>query len=273
MKKILALVVCAALALNLSGCCMVAIPNMLLEKKKPSQMVTAPTWQTEPGEMPTMMPESIYTEPYEEPTTEPVPETIPYINDHEPYDALIEFLLSGQLTMDNAWEHGVSHLHAYLEDPTQITYALVDIDGDGQDELLLSEDNGWCDYDMLTVQNGQLVNLFSSAERSCFRLLTDGYAVCTGSSGAAYSSIAYYHYEDGQLRLLADLYTDPYTAYEMGLIDDLDDFDWDAATFITTGDDLDNSRQVTQEELAYWNAFDSRYGEAEIDYQSIAFYP
>lgn len=97
-------------------------------------------------------------------------------------------------------------------------YMIKDLDGDGVDELLLGEnsadglgpDEGWDSiiYDLYTMQDGKVVHVFDGWERNRYYMCTDGTIANEGSSGAAYSSWAYYNYKDGKLNIIESVFTD-----------------------------------------------------------------
>ncbi len=98
-------------------------------------------------------------------------------------------------------------------------YLTMDLDGDGTEELLLGvnaadgsgpEENGWDSviYDVFTIQGGKLVHVFDGWERKRYYLCDNGLIANEGSSGASYSTWAYYLYSGGKLNIVETVYTD-----------------------------------------------------------------
>ena len=89
---------------------------------------------------------------------------------------------------------------------TDIGYAYVDIDKDGQKELLVSrlipEGDRSVVYDLFTVVNGKAVHIASSGERYQFWLCEDDTLTYYGSGGASDSYQAHYTLKNGYLWML-----------------------------------------------------------------------
>ncbi|MBQ3389630.1 MAG: hypothetical protein IJG57_00960 [Firmicutes bacterium] len=90
--------------------------------------------------------------------------------------------------------------------PKDIGYAFVDIDKDGQKELLVSrlipEGDLSVVYDLFTVVNGKAVHIASSGERYQFWLCEDDTLTYYGSGGASDSYQAHYTLKNGYLWML-----------------------------------------------------------------------
>ncbi len=97
-------------------------------------------------------------------------------------------------------------------------YMKKDLDGDGVEELILGENaadgsgpsEGWDSiiYDIFTMKDGQVVHVLDGWDRNRYYLCTDGIIANEGSSGAAYSSWAYYKYADGKIGIVETVFTD-----------------------------------------------------------------
>lgn len=113
--------------------------------------------------------------------------------------------------MENGLSLMVAHQGEYYED---LGYALKDLDGNGIDELIITD--GLNIYDLYTViqdeEEGPL-HLVSAMERIQYYLTTDGWIYNLGSGGAAVSYHALYSLEGRELKLLEgymmDADTDP----------------------------------------------------------------
>lgn len=79
-------------------------------------------------------------------------------------------------------------------------YTMSDLDDDGVMELLLGEDGDiGVIYDIYKVEDGEMVHVVSGGERDRYYLMENGQIANEGSSGAANSTYAYYHYLNGEL--------------------------------------------------------------------------
>ena len=97
-------------------------------------------------------------------------------------------------------------------------YIKRDLDGDGTPELIFGENaadgsgpqDGWDSiiYDLFTMKDGKLIHVFDGWERNRFYMCEDGTIANEGSSGAAYSSWAYYNYKDGKIEIIESVFTD-----------------------------------------------------------------
>ena len=83
---------------------------------------------------------------------------------------------------------------------SDLGYALMDLDGDGTDELIIA-DNGQRQviYDLYSLVNGQLVHILSGGERNSYELRENSVILNAGSNGAASSDYVFCHVSGGQL--------------------------------------------------------------------------
>ena len=113
--------------------------------------------------------------------------------------------------MENGLSLMVAHRGEYYED---LGYAMQDLDGNGIDELIITD--GLNIYDLYTIiqdeEEGPL-HLVSAMERIQYYLTTDGWIYNMGSGGAAVSYHTLYALEGRELKLLEgymmDANTDP----------------------------------------------------------------
>lgn len=87
-------------------------------------------------------------------------------------------------------------------------YLIEDIDGNGTDELIFGQNsepdsayNGVI-YDLFTISDGELVNVFSGGERDRYYFCENGMIANEGSGGASISGWAYYFFEGAELNLV-----------------------------------------------------------------------
>ena len=113
-------------------------------------------------------------------------------------------------------------LHYKNADLSDIGYALIDIDQNGQDELMVSPLNSaeyGMIFDMYTVVDGMVVHVLSSGERAQYYLANDGSIMFSGSAGAMQSMTEKYSLQGstGTLKLdeavICDAYENPKSPY------------------------------------------------------------
>lgn len=110
-------------------------------------------------------------------------------------------------------------------------YVIRDVDGNGTDELLIGENTPLGEtvlYNMFTIRDGELVNVFSGWDRNRYYLCTNGNFINEGSSGAMQSSTIYYIYAKGEMIFIRSVIYDAtmepegpwFVSYEKGWISD-----------------------------------------------------
>ena len=109
-------------------------------------------------------------------------------------------------------------------------WTVMDIDGDGSDELLFGEMQpdmtGTVLYDLYTVTDGELVHVFDGWDRSRYYLAEDGGFLWKGSGSAARYFRAHYRYEEKTLQLtlalIHDSEKDPEQPWFLSFTDPMD---------------------------------------------------
>lgn len=102
---------------------------------------------------------------------------------------------------------GLCYLFGYYSDTSQAGYALMDINNDGVEELILGE-SGLPDsyigmfYELYTINAGQLTLVASSQERSRYYLCAGNEIAHEGSGGAFNSFSSYYNLKGGGLSMI-----------------------------------------------------------------------
>ena len=125
---------------------------------------------------------------------------------------LVYQALSEQWSVDKYFENDISSLIANNYEGAaldNVGYALLDFDGDGKDELIISavskDASGGMLYDVYSAPNGEVVHVLSGHERNRYYLqyLEGIYAITNEASNSAYSSAWYYYsFVDGKLKLI-----------------------------------------------------------------------
>ena len=94
----------------------------------------------------------------------------------------------------------ISILVSYATSPSELGYALLDLDNDGADELIIANDaERQVIYDLYSLVDGKLVHVFTGWDRNSYEL-REGFRILNiGSNGAASADYVYCHLSRGQL--------------------------------------------------------------------------
>ena len=89
---------------------------------------------------------------------------------------------------------------SYVTSPSELGYALLDLDNDGTDELIIANDaERQVIYDLYSLVDGKLVHVFTGWDRNSYEL-REGFRILNiGSNGAASADYVYCHLSNGQL--------------------------------------------------------------------------
>lgn len=94
----------------------------------------------------------------------------------------------------------ISILVSYATSPSELGYALLDLDNDGTDELIIANDaERQVIYDLYSLVDGKLVHVFTGWDRNSYELREDYRILNIGSNGAASADYVYCHLSNGQL--------------------------------------------------------------------------
>ena len=95
----------------------------------------------------------------------------------------------------------LSYMYRHNDELSEVGFALIDLDGNGQEELILSDPSKFV-YDLYTISNGKAVHLFDGGERYCYTLRENGIVENSWSSSAATSGNDFYKLNDGKLAFI-----------------------------------------------------------------------
>ena len=103
-------------------------------------------------------------------------------------------------SMEKCGQEQISYLTMYLEGIDEIGYTLMDLDGDGSDELLVSDGNTI--YSLYCIQDQEAVWCCYSTERMVYTLtLCDGYNIAfRGANSASSTRYEFFYFEDHGLK-------------------------------------------------------------------------
>lgn len=108
---------------------------------------------------------------------------------------------------------------------SDVGFALIDLDNNGQEELIITDVNKPYIYDLYTISDGKATHLFDSGERYCYYIYENGYIKNQWSGSAATSGNDFYKLENGILNFVERITLDEYRALDIGLINDISEAD------------------------------------------------
>ena len=203
------------------------------------------------------------------PATTPMPEA---------YDQILQNLINAYPWNDDEdtivpENPELSYLYRFQTDLSQVGYALVDLDQDGQAELLLGDMTYSRLFDAYTLKDGQLVHLLDSGERYSYQPLENGYFELVWSGGAALSGHDYFRLENGKLVFIERLTLDADHALDIGLIKELTEANEDNTCFRSKTDQPEDYQLISFDEyLAAIDAWQAQYKPLTIPYTPLSEY-
>lgn len=207
------------------------------------------------------------------PATDETSQNLPY-----EYDVIINNIINAypwnddELTMvpENP---ELSYMYRRNSSLSEIGFALIDLDSNGQAELIIAGVNSPFIYDLYTTSNGKVVHLFDSGERSCYYLRENGYIENQWSGSAATSGHDFYRIIDGTLDFTERITTDAYHALDIGLIKDPSEANGNNCYFLSQSDQPKDYKSVTSDEaMEAIKAYQSANKSLLINYTSLAEY-
>lgn len=203
------------------------------------------------------------------PATTPMPEA---------YDQILQNLINAYPWNDDedtiAPENPeLSYMYRQKENLSEVGYALVDLDRDGQAELLLGDYTFPFVFDIYTIIDGQLVHVLDSGECYSYQPLENGYFELVWSGGAALSGHDYFRLENGKLVFIERLTLDADHALDIGLIKELTEATDDNSCFRSKTDQPEDYQLISFDEyLAAIDAWQAQYKPLTISYTPLSEY-
>lgn len=142
------------------------------------------------------------------------------------YDAIIRNLIAAYPWNDDGEavvpeNPELSYLYRQSAALSDIGFSLMDLDNNGQEELIISDIHKSFIYDVYTISNGNATHLFDSGERYRYYLFENGYLEYQWSGGAAVSGQDFYKLDNGALCFVERIVLDNYHALDLGMISDI----------------------------------------------------
>lgn len=165
----------------------------------------------------TTEPETTEGEPTE---TETMPaETMPTTQAYEHVLQTYEDAIAQNWDPSQCQERDISILVSYVETPNDLGYALIDLDGNGSNELLISDGN--VIYDLYTLTDDGPYHVFTGWERNSYTLCEGNVIANRGSNGAASSVNNFFRFSGTELVqqqiVTYDAYTDQDNPWFVGI--------------------------------------------------------
>ena len=155
---------------------------------------------------------------------------------------------------------------------SEVGFALIDLDGNGQEELIISDPSKFV-YDVYTISNGKAVHLFDSGERCFYILRENGIVENSWSGSAATSGHDFYKLNDGKLNFVERITLDAYHALDAGLIHDLSESNEDNCFFRSNSEDEKDYKTVSSDEaIKTIENYQNANKELEIEYTFLSDY-
>lgn len=196
----------------------------------------------------------------------------------EAYDQILQNLINAYPWNDSELDivpenPELSYLYRFQTDLSQVGYALVDLDRDGQAELLLGDTTYSQLFDAYTLKDGQLVHLLDSGERYSYLPLENGYFEVSWSSSAATSGHDYFQLQGGELVLQERLALDAWHALNSGLIKELTEATEDNTCFRSKTDQPEDYQLISFDEfLTAIDTWQAQYKPLTIPYTPLSEY-
>ena len=155
---------------------------------------------------------------------------------------------------------------------SEIGFALIDLDVNGQEELIISDPNKFV-YDVYTISNDKTVHLFASGERNYYILRENGIVENSWSGSAATSGHDFYKLNDGKLDFVERITLDAYHALDAGLIHDLSEANEDNCFFRSNSEDEKDYKTASSDEaIKTIENYQNANKELEIEYTFLSDY-
>ncbi len=155
---------------------------------------------------------------------------------------------------------------------SDVGFALIDLDNNGQEELIITDVNRPFIYDLYTISDGKATHLFDSGERYCYYIYENGYIKNQWSGSAATSGNDFYKLENGVLNFVERITLDEYHALDIGLINDISEADG-SHFFKSKTTQTDDYKSITIEEYKnILETYEDTNKPLEIEYTLLSEY-
>ena len=166
----------------------------------------------------------------------------------------------------------LSYMYRRNSELSEIGFALIDLDGNGQEELIIADPSKFV-YDLYTIANGKTVHLFDSGEKSCYIVRENGVVEKSWSGSAATSGHDFYKLNGGKLDFVERITLDAYHALNIGIIKELTEANDNSFFFVSPSDQFEDYKLVNSNEaIKKIEAYQKANKELEIEYILLSNY-
>lgn len=167
----------------------------------------------------------------------------------------------------------LSYMYASASSLSDIGFALIDFDSDGQKELILTNIKTNSVYDMYTYKNSQAVQLFSGGQRYYFVLRENNVIENQWSDSAAISGTDFYKISGDKLELIERFTLDATYALETGRIKDAAEATSENCLYKSKSQNKKDYEPITAENYdAQLKAYTDKNSPIDISYTSLESY-
>lgn len=166
----------------------------------------------------------------------------------------------------------LSYMYRRNSELSEVGFALIDLDGNGQEELIISDPSKFV-YDLYTISNGKTVHLFSSGEKSYYIVRENGVVEKTWSDSAVSSGHDFYKLNNGKLDFVERITLDVYHALDAGLIKDPSEATDDNCFFRSNSEDKKDYKTISSDEaIKAIDNYQNANKELKIEYTFLSDY-
>ena len=167
----------------------------------------------------------------------------------------------------------LSYMYASASSLSDIGFAIIDFDLDGQKELVLGNIKTNSVYDMYTYKNNEAVQLFSGGQRNYFVLRKNNVIENQWSESAAISGTDFYKVSGDKLQLIERFTLDATYALETGRIIEATDANSENCLYKSKSKDKKDYEPITAENYdAQLKAYTDKNSPIDISYTSLENY-
>lgn len=142
----------------------------------------------------------------------------------------------------------LSYMYRRVASLSDVGFALIDLDQNGQTELIISGIDMPFIFDLYTISDGEVIHLFSSAERNSYYLFENGYMENQWSSASDQSGHDFYTFSGAALHFQERITFDGRYAIRIGLTEKAPGFDPELCYFRSESDQFEDYQSVTSDE-------------------------
>lgn len=167
----------------------------------------------------------------------------------------------------------LSYLYRFHAALSDIGFAVTDLDGNGQQELILADMEYQMVFDLFTLVDGKAVHLLDGGERYRHYLRAGGVVENEWSGSAIMSGNDFWEISGGQLLFLERIVYDGFHAEDIGLAEDAWEAGPERSYFRSFSTDAAQYQHITHEEAEQiLDSYRSTYPLLEIPYIPLSQY-